>query len=156
MRADSIDGLTAIALTLGRSNWPPEIDFVECGYPMESFTVTAIYGAAIDKVQKNTATDADLTINLTDWIVFGVEWTNSTINYLIQATPSDPITVWQSIPNPDNNYSDPYSLVQNMFLALQLQTGDVGRSPSPVDSPSITSSNPIKQQHDWVQICVTP
>ena len=157
MRCDSLDGLTAIALLFGRTHWPPEIDFVECGAPMTRFTTSALYGAGRSKVQKDTLTDGSLTFDLSaGWVVFGVEWTSSTIDYLVQLTPSGPLTVWKSITNPDNNTADPYSLVQKMFLALQLQTGDRGASPSPVNSPGITSSTPIKQQHDWVQVCVTP
>lgn len=149
VRSDSLAGLTAIGLTIGKLNWPPELDWLECNAPMTGFTATAIYGSGISKEQY-----ASPTLDLTHWIVLGVQWTASTIEYLIQTTPTGPLTVWKSFANPDNNYSDVNSLVQPMKACLQFQTGDPLQSP--VNSPGITSANPIQQEHDWIQICTTP
>jgi len=154
MRADSLPGLTAIALVTGLDNWPPEIDFVECNAPMTNFYVTDHYGSGNSQSYYGTS-DNGLSINLTEWLVWGVEWTTATINYLVQLTPAGPLTVWKSIPNPAPTGSN--SFANPMFLSLQYQTNDAiynsGTPQYPVNSPSITAANPMRQQHDWVQIC---
>jgi hypothetical protein len=57
--------------------------------------------------------------------------------------------VWATIANPNNNASDPQSLVQNMFLAFQLQDGDWG-----YPSGSIAQADAVKMQIDWVAVDV--
>lgn len=147
MRSDSVSGLTAIALCFGANNWPPEIDFVECNAPMTGFTASALYGSATpsrQQIQKSISG-----IALTNWMVFGVEWTPATITYYVQSTPSGALSVWNSFPNPDANPSDVHSLVQNMFIALQYQTGDPN---IPAANPSLDAANPAQMQVDWIQI----
>jgi len=155
MRSDTLAGLTAIALMFGHANWPPEIDFVEANAPMTAFQATIHYTAS-NTQEDVTTTGEGLTFNLNNWAIWGVQWTATTIDFLVQLTPNGSLVVWGSIPNPDNNVSDPNSLVQPMFLSLQFQTNDsFGSTPAfPPNSPDITAANPIQQQHDWVQICV--
>jgi beta-glucanase (GH16 family) len=146
MRLDpySAGNITGIALFFAYSGWPPEIDFFETpctsSGAVTSFTATSHYGSGNSQIYKNISN-----IDVTQWHVWGCEWTSSTISYTLDGS------VWASLTNPDTNVSDPYSLVQQQIVSLQIQIGDPG---TPATNTSITSSNPVRQQIDWVQVCL--
>lgn len=135
--------LAAIAILIGASNWPPEIDFVESvnnTSTIVGFTATAHYGSGNSQVQYSSAA-----VDMTQWGMWGVIWTPTTISYTYNNV------VWKSFTNPDQSSSDIYSLVQNMSMGLQYQTGDPG---DPASDPSVTAANPMEMQVDWIQILV--
>jgi hypothetical protein len=138
--------LTAIAILIGANNWPPEIDFVESGTgsgtTIDGFTATAHYGSGNSQVQYSAPSNS-----MTAWGMWGIIWTPPTISYTYNNV------VWKEFTNPDQNYSDVYSLVQNMTMGLQYQTGDIGSAYPPNDG-TVTASNPMEMQVDWIQICV--
>jgi len=153
MRADKLAGLTNLALLTGINAWPPEIDIVELN-ANEVNAATLHYGSGPPNPPGfypyfQTACD------LTKWMVWGVSVNPTTINFLVQTSPTGTLSTWASHANPDPN--GPNSFSQPMYLALQQQTNDAiyssGTPNFPVNSPSVTAANPIKQQHDWVQIC---
>lgn len=156
MRADSLPGLTALALMTGINTWPPEIDFVEINAPLTLNSATLHYGSAPPN-PPGFYPYYQVACDLTKWGVWGVEWTDTTINFLVQTTPTGPLTVWKSVPNPDANTSDTHSFAQAMKLEMQYQTNDAlynsGTPAYPANSPLITSASPMQMQIDWIQIC---
>jgi hypothetical protein len=147
MRADSVPGLTAIALITALSDHKSEGDFVEINAPLTTNWATVHYGNG------EQLAEYGLACNLAQWGVWGIQWDASTIEFLVQTSPTGPISVWKSYPNPDPTGT----WAEEQFLSLQYQTNDSiygANTPAfPVNSPSITAQNPARQQHDWVQIC---
>jgi hypothetical protein len=147
MRADMLPGFAYLCLVTALADHRSEGDFVEAMPPGTEFTAT------IHSSKPQISKQTNFTFNLTDWMVWGIQWTPSTIEFLVQLTPSSPLTVWWSEPNPDPTGT----WAESQFLSLQMQTNDSiygANDPQfPAVNSSITASNPIRQQHDWVQIC---
>jgi hypothetical protein len=141
MKQSPYAGLAAIAILIGANNWPPEIDFVECSSDtttLNGFSATAHWGSGNSQVQYGSPSH-----DMTQWQMWGVIWTPTTISYTYNNV------VWKSFANPDSNYADINSLVQNMTMGLQYQTGDGG---SVSNDPSVTAAAPMEMQVDWIQI----
>lgn len=144
MRADADPGFTSLALVTGTTG---EGDFDEQNSPL-TLNAGTIHWA--NWTEQEYAQNAD---NLTAWTVMGIQWgvTPGQIDFLKQTTPTGPLTIWKSFPLPSSTWA------KGMYLALQLQTNDAiynsGTPTFPANNPNVTASNPIKQQHDWVQIC---
>jgi hypothetical protein len=153
MRADQLAGLTDLALTTGLSTWPPEIDIVEAN--ANSINSATLHYGSGPPTPPGFYPYFQTSCDLTQWNIWGVQVTPSTISFLNQTTPTGSLSTWASQSNPSP--SGAHSFAQSQYLALQLQTNDPiyssGTPNFPVKSPSITESNPIRQQMDWVQIC---
>jgi hypothetical protein len=135
-RNDLYKGLSPILLLMGDS-WPPEIDFDENGYAFihwgknnsqQGFTIPAKYDDTAWHTWQCSmgATQIDVSVD-------GVQFV--------------------SVTNPDQTPGDANNLEQPMFLSTQLQTGDFGEGP-PANDPSVTSTNPVQQELDWVTVDV--
>lgn len=141
MRQDPYPDLSAICLLYGLANKEgvDEIDFVETS-PTSKGPITEFYATAHSSKPQVQSLMNVPGIDVTDWHVWEVEWTESQIIYRVDGA------VWASIDNPDT--SDAWnSLLQPMFLALQFQTGDPN---TPGPDATISAANPIKMQVDWV------
>lgn len=145
MRADSLPGLTTLALVTGKTG---EGDFVELNAPLKLNAGTIHWNGWTEQEYAQESDD------LTQWGIRGIQWgiTPGQIDLLKQTTPTGPLTVWKS-------FALPAGWAANMYLALQQQTNDAiynsGTPTFPANNPNVTASNPIKQEHDWVQICTT-
>ena len=156
MRADSgVEWASAIALLIAYVGYPPEIDFFETIWagtdPVTSFNATAHYGVGNLQLPETwTASGGD---SVSNWHTWGVNWTDTQIEYTVQAV-GGPEVVWATTPlsGPQNDPTDPYSLVQLQTFHLQLQTPD--ETYSPPGHPEITAEHPVRQQIDWVQISI--
>lgn len=156
MRADSLPGLTALALTTGTTGWPPEIDIVEINAPMTTNSATLHYGSGPPS-PPGFYPYYQVACDLTQWMIWGVLITPTTISFLKQVTPSGSLSTWATQSNPDPSGANSFG--QPEYLALQYQTWDAiyssGTPNYPVNRSDITSANPMQQQIDWVQICTS-
>ncbi|HWD97323.1 MAG TPA: InlB B-repeat-containing protein [Acidimicrobiales bacterium] len=142
MKWDAHPSVAGMGMFFAAIGWPPEIDWVEAIAVAggSRFAATAHYG----KQNSNPQVTSPV-VDLTKWNRWGCLWTAQTIYYLMNGA------VWGSLGNPDTNASDPTSLVQDQFVAFQIQDGD----PSyPAPDASVTSQNPVELLIDWVVIDV--
>jgi hypothetical protein len=74
------------------NSWPPEIDFNETGGSDSATSSTVHYGTT------NLLDQRQLSINLTQWHTWGVIWTPSKINYIVNGQVWGSISVRTEIP----------------------------------------------------------
>jgi hypothetical protein len=104
MRADNGEGVSIVALLWPDPDaWPPEIDFVE-----DNGTSPRTFIQATDFDPSGAATRNTLSVNVSQWHTYGVEWSPGKLVYTIDGTD------WATV-------NDPNVSAQPMDLTLQTE-----------------------------------
>ena len=95
-------GPTQVELLWPAANvWPPEIDFNEARGTTGGTTATVHYGSSNQEVQRG------LTIDITQWHTWGVVWTPTSIEYVVDGQ------IWGAVAGP--------SVIPDQAMTLDLQ-----------------------------------
>ena len=153
-KTDLYENMASIALLIGATTWPPELDFAEItpetGTPtpvrMEFTPHYDINGSAVNwPGQVDSIVTFPDGIDFTQWHVYGQQWGADTITATLDGI------VWASIANPsapDESSGHGLNGPQEQVLCIQMQTGDPG---TPALNTSIVKSNAITMTVDWAQ-----
>jgi hypothetical protein len=141
MRCAAGAGVSCVALLYPPHSNPPEIDFFEDW--SRNNARTTMYASALYGSPQRDISRVLSGVDMTQWHTYGVIWTPASITYTVDGR------VWQSIPNPDSNPSDPTSLANPMNLHLQTEIDDGGVNAT---FPNTVTPSEVDMDVDWVAV----